>query len=111
MAIPRAVWFLRVFGGNETVCLYRLRPASKLISSPQAGLRNRPGYNPTQYSVEWANVVTGYMKKQLADIALPMAPRPGLNIKQTFKGKLSDVEGRERWISRFTYWYVSHLGH
>ncbi|KAJ3480114.1 hypothetical protein NLI96_g8581 [Meripilus lineatus] len=86
VAIPRAVWFLRVFGGNET-----------------AGLRNRPGYNPTQYSVEWANVVTGYMKKQLADIALPMAPRPGLNIKQTFKGKLSDAEGRERWISRFTY--------
>ncbi|KAH9945672.1 hypothetical protein B0H21DRAFT_744154 [Amylocystis lapponica] len=86
VAIPRAVWFLRVFGGNETT-----------------GLRNKPMYNPTQYSVDWANVVTSYMKKQLADIALPSAPRPGLNIKQTFKGVLADPESRARWISRFTY--------
>lgn len=50
--------------------------------------------------------MTGYMKKQLADIALPSAPRPGLNIKQTFKGVLADAEGREKWISRFSYWYV-----
>lgn len=73
----------------------------------QAGLRNnnkhKPTYNPTQYSVDWANVMTGYMKKQLADIALPSAPRPGLNIKQTFKGVLADTEGREKWISRFSY--------
>ncbi|KAG1727617.1 hypothetical protein EDB19DRAFT_1897524 [Suillus lakei] len=86
VAIPRAVWFLRVFGANET-----------------AGLRNKPSYNPTQYSVDWAIVVTSYIKKQLADIALPSAPRPGMNIKQTFKGVLSDVESRDRWVSRFTY--------
>ncbi|KAF5386158.1 hypothetical protein D9615_002361 [Tricholomella constricta] len=86
VAISRAVWFLRVFGANET-----------------AGLRNKPSYNPTQYSIDWANVVTSYMKKQLADIALPSAPRPGLNIKQTFKGVLSDGDTRERWISRFIY--------
>jgi mediator of RNA polymerase II transcription subunit 12 len=46
------------------------------------------------------------MKKQLADIALPSAPRPGLNIKQTFKGVLADADSRDRWISRFTYWHV-----
>ncbi|TFK74611.1 hypothetical protein BDN72DRAFT_955610 [Pluteus cervinus] len=86
VAIPRAVWFLRVLGANET-----------------AGLRNRPTYNPTQYSIDWANLVTSYMKKQLTDIALPSAPRPGLNIKQTFKGVLSDADSRERWISRFSY--------
>ncbi|KAF8995454.1 hypothetical protein BDQ17DRAFT_1430355 [Cyathus striatus] len=86
VAIPRAVWFLRVFGANET-----------------AGLRNKPGYNPTQYSVDWANVVTGYMKKQLTEIALPSAPRPGVNIKHTFKSVLADSDTRERWISRFTY--------
>ncbi|KAG2113880.1 uncharacterized protein F5147DRAFT_788005 [Suillus discolor] len=86
VAIPRAVWFLRVFGANET-----------------AGLRNKPSYNPTQYSVDWAIVVTSYIKKQLADIALPSAPRPGMNIKQTFKGVLSDAESRDRWVSRFTY--------
>ncbi|EGO25090.1 hypothetical protein SERLADRAFT_368519 [Serpula lacrymans var. lacrymans S7.9] len=86
VAIHRAVWFLRVFGANET-----------------AGLRNKPSYNPTQYSVDWAIVVTSYLKKQLADIALPSAPRPGLNIKQTFKGVLSDADTKERWISRFTY--------
>ncbi|THH13392.1 hypothetical protein EW146_g6819 [Bondarzewia mesenterica] len=86
VAIPRAVWFLRVLGANET-----------------AGLRNKPAYDPTQYSVEWANLVTGYMKKQLGEISLPSAPRPGLNIKSSFKGVLSDSETRERWISRFTY--------
>ncbi|KAI0688045.1 hypothetical protein BC835DRAFT_1419486 [Cytidiella melzeri] len=86
VAIPRAVWFLRVFGGNETV-----------------GLRNKPQYNPTQYSVDWANLVTGYLRKQLTDIALPMAPRPGLNVKQTFKGVLAETDSRERWLSRFSY--------
>ncbi|KAF9219563.1 hypothetical protein BS17DRAFT_760662 [Gyrodon lividus] len=86
VAIPRALWFLRVFGANETV-----------------GLRNKPNYNPTQYSIDWTNVVTSYLKKQLADIALPSAPRLGLNIKQSFKGVLSDSESRERWVSRFTY--------
>nr|GAT57732.1 predicted protein [Mycena chlorophos] len=86
VAIPRAVWFVRVLGANET-----------------AGLRNKPAYNPTQYSVDWANVMTNYLKKQLADIALPSAPRLGLNIKQTFKGVLADADTRERWISRFTY--------
>ncbi|TFY51580.1 hypothetical protein EVJ58_g10491, partial [Rhodofomes roseus] len=90
VAIPRAVWFLRVFGGNES-----------------AGLRNKPGYNPTQYSIEWANVVTSYMKKLLADIALPTAPRPGLNIKMTFKNMLADPQLRERWTSRFSYWWAS----
>lgn len=86
VAIPRAIWFLRVFGANET-----------------AGLRNKPNFNPTQYSIDWTNVVTGYIRKQLAEIALPSAPRPGLNIKQTFKGVLSDSESRERWVSRFNY--------
>lgn len=87
VAIHRAVWFLRVFGANET-----------------AGLRNKPSYNPNQYSVEWTNVVTAHLRKQLIDIALPSAPRPGVNIKQTFKGVLSDPETRLKWISRFSYW-------
>lgn len=86
VAIPRAVWFLRVFGANET-----------------ASLRNKPNFNPMQYSIDWTNVVTGYIRKQLGEIALPSAPRPGLNIKQTFKGVLSDSESRERWVSRFGY--------
>ncbi|KZT24227.1 hypothetical protein NEOLEDRAFT_1067868 [Neolentinus lepideus HHB14362 ss-1] len=86
VSMPRAVWFLRVFGANET-----------------AGLRNKPSYNPTQYSVEWANVVTTHLKKQLGEIALPVAVRAGMNVKQMFKGVLSDPASRERWISRFSY--------
>ncbi|KAG6370976.1 hypothetical protein JVT61DRAFT_10690 [Boletus reticuloceps] len=86
VAIPRAVWFLRVLGANETV-----------------GLRNKPNYSPTQYSIDWTNVVTSYLRKQLAEIALPSAPRLGLNIKQSFKGVLSDSDSRDRWVSRFTY--------
>ncbi|KAI9510086.1 hypothetical protein F5148DRAFT_1182339 [Russula earlei] len=86
VAIPRAVWFLRVFGANEV-----------------AGLRHKPAYDPTQYSVEWANVVTSHLKKQLGDIILPSAPRPTLNIKSVFRSVLADSETRARWISRFTY--------
>lgn len=32
-----------------------------------------------------------------------------MNIKQTFKGVLSDTESRDRWVSRFTYWYSVRL--
>jgi len=86
VAIPRAVWFLRVFGANEVT-----------------GLRHKPTYDPMQYSVEWANVVTSHLKKQLGDIILPSAPRPTLNIKSVFRSVLADSETRARWISRFTY--------
>ncbi|KAI0093156.1 hypothetical protein BDY19DRAFT_989824 [Irpex rosettiformis] len=92
VAIPRAVWFLRVFGGNETV-----------------GLRNKPHYDPTQYSVDWANLVTGYLRKQLALIALPMAPRPGLNVKQTFKGVLAEPDSRERCLGLLRAFYAEGL--
>jgi len=70
-------------------------------------MRNRPNYSPAQYSVEWANIVTSYLKKLLAEIALPSAARPGLNIKQTFKGVLNDPETRDKWVSKFSYWLVS----
>ncbi|CAK5281407.1 unnamed protein product [Mycena citricolor] len=86
VATHRAIWFLRVLGTAET-----------------AGLRNKPSYDPTQYSIEWTNVMTGHLKKQLTEIALPSAPRPGLNIKQTFKGVLAEQEGRDKWIGRFVY--------
>ncbi|KAH9166651.1 hypothetical protein EDB89DRAFT_2128588 [Lactarius sanguifluus] len=86
VAIPRAVWFLRVFGANEVT-----------------GLRHKPAYDPTQYSVEWANVVTSHLKKQLGDIILPSAPRPTLNIKSMFRSVLADSEARSRWTSKFTY--------
>ena len=92
VAIPRAVWFLRVFGANEV-----------------AGLRHKPAYDPTQYSTEWANIVTSYLKKQLGDIILPSAPRPTLNIKSVFRSVLADSETRARWISRFTYRYCYHV--
>ncbi|TFY65710.1 hypothetical protein EVG20_g5379 [Dentipellis fragilis] len=86
VAIPRALWYVRVLGANE-----------------MTGLRNKPGYDPTQYSVEWANVITAYLRKQLGEINLPSAPRPGLNIKSTFRRILSDTKTREQWISRFSY--------
>src|SRR6266403_413155 len=79
---------LHVFGANEVT-----------------GLRHKPTYDPMQYSVEWANVVTSYLKKQLGDIILPSAPRPTLNIKSVFRSVLADSEARARWISRFTYRY------
>ncbi|KAL0072786.1 RNA polymerase II mediator complex subunit [Marasmius tenuissimus] len=86
VSIPRAVWFLRVFGANET-----------------AGLRNKPTYDPTQYSIEWTNVVTSHLRKQIQEILLPSQVRAGVNIKSTFKTFLSDPEARTSWISRFSY--------
>lgn len=80
-----------------------------LISYFQAGLRNKPNYVPTQYSVDWALLVTTYMRKQILEIALPSAPRLGLNIKQTFKGVLADSDTRDKWMSRFTYWYLDFI--
>lgn len=62
-----------------------------------------------QYSVDWALIMTSYLKKQLTEIALPSAPRIGLNIKQTFKGIFSETESRERWLSRISYRYDSTL--
>ena len=107
VAVERAVWLLRVFGANETVS--KPLPSVALSEQSQAGLRNKPSYNPTQYSVEWANIVTSYLRKQLDFIVLPTAPRPGLTYKHTFKGVLSDAESRERWVSRFSYTYVITL--
>lgn len=72
-------------------------------------MRNKPNYNPMQYSVDWANVMTSYLKKQLAEIALPIAPRLGVNIKQTFKGVLTDPDTRDRWVSKFIYSSVTCL--
>ena len=38
-------------------------------------------YDLMQYSVEWANIVTSYLKKQLGNIILPSVPRLSLNIR------------------------------
>ena len=54
-------------------------------------------------------MVTTYLKKQLAEIGLPSPPRPGINIKMTFKGVLSDPESRERWVGRFSYRCVLNI--
>ena len=66
-------------------------------------MRNKPNYDPTQYSVEWANVVAGYLKKQLGEIVLPSAPRAGVNIKQGLRNVLTDEKTSETWVKRFKY--------
>lgn len=86
VALTRAVWCLRVFGANET-----------------AGLRKLSTYNPTQYSIEWTNVVTSYLKKQITEVTLPTATRLGISSKSTFRGVFSDNDSRQKWVSRFTY--------
>jgi mediator of RNA polymerase II transcription subunit 12, fungi type len=105
VTIPRAIWYARVLGANETVCILAkadLKISISDDSTPQLAMRARPNFNPTQYSTEWANVLTSYLKKQLGEITLPVA-RPGLNVKQTFKGVLNDPDTRERWTNRFSY--------
>ncbi|KAG8742716.1 RNA polymerase II mediator complex subunit [Ceratobasidium sp. 414] len=86
VAIPRAVWYVRVLGANETL-----------------SIKNRQNYNPAQLGIEWAGAVTSHLKKQLQDIVLPSAPRPGLAIKSTFKSTLTQPDTRSKWVSRFAY--------
>ncbi|KZT32862.1 hypothetical protein SISSUDRAFT_472618 [Sistotremastrum suecicum HHB10207 ss-3] len=86
VTIPRAVWYIRVLGGNEI-----------------QGMKNRVGFQPSQYSVEWTMNLLSYLKKLLADIALPSAPRAGLNIKQIFKSTFTEPESRDKWVSKCSY--------
>ena len=59
---------------------------------------------------EWTTALTSYLKRQLAEIAMPAVSRTGANIKQVFKRtKLSDAEVREAWVDKFAYTYVSHF--
>jgi len=69
VAAPRAVWFLHVFGTNEVT-----------------GLRHnlKPTYNLMQCSIEWANIITSHLKKQLGDVVFLSAPRPTLGTKSVF---------------------------
>lgn len=69
-------------------------------------MRSRPNFNPAQYSVDWTNIVTSHLKKQLGEIMLPTPFRPGVTIRQPFQGVLSDPESRDKWITRFSYSYV-----
>jgi len=63
----------------------------------------KPTYGPMQYGLEWANVITSHLKKQLGDIVLPSAPRPTLNTKSVFRGASADSETGVRRTSQFTY--------
>jgi mediator of RNA polymerase II transcription subunit 12 len=47
-------------------------------------------YSLMQYGLEWANVITSHLKKQLGDIILPSALCPTLNTKSMFQGALAD---------------------
>ncbi|QRW21284.1 mediator complex subunit Med12 [Rhizoctonia solani] len=99
VAISRAVWYVRILGANETL-----------------SIKSRPNYNPAQLAIEWAGTVTTHLKKQLQEIVLPSAPRPGLPIKSTFKSTLTQADTKAKWVSRFAYcvelmraFYVEHM--
>ncbi|CAE6538597.1 unnamed protein product [Rhizoctonia solani] len=99
VAISRAVWYVRILGANETL-----------------SAKSRPNYNPAQIGIEWAGMVTTHLKKQLQEIVLPSAPRPGLAIKSTFKSTLTQPDTKAKWVSKFAYcvdllraFYVEHM--
>ncbi|KAG8934799.1 RNA polymerase II mediator complex subunit [Tulasnella sp. 418] len=87
VAIPRAVWYVRVVGAADT------QYSNKAGNSAM-----------TQYGINWTNVVTTHLKKQLSDIVLPRGiAGQSSAIKSTFKSILSDPESRDRWVNRFSY--------
>ncbi|KAJ1304311.1 hypothetical protein OPQ81_005471 [Rhizoctonia solani] len=99
VTIPRAVWYVRILGANETL-----------------SAKSRPNFNAAQLGIEWAGTVTAHLKKQLQEIVLPSAPRPGLPIKSTFKSTLTQADTKGKWVSKFAYsvellraFYVEHM--
>ncbi|QRV93786.1 mediator complex subunit Med12 [Ceratobasidium sp. AG-Ba] len=86
--IPRAVWYVRVLGANELISLKN---------------RQNQATAAAQVAIDWAIAVTSHLKKQLQEIVLPSAPRPGLAIKSTFKSTLTQPDTRSKWVARFTY--------
>lgn len=59
---------------------------------------------------EWTFALTSFLKRQLNEIAMPAISRTGANIKQVFKkGKLSDTEGRDVWVDKFSWSSVVSL--
>ncbi|GAA6058404.1 hypothetical protein JCM3770_005204 [Rhodotorula araucariae] len=57
--VGRAVWFVRAFGGIEIQSLAKTRPVASAIA---------------QYTSEFTVVVCDFVRKQLAEVALPSAP-------------------------------------
>ncbi|BGP16920.1 RNA polymerase II mediator complex subunit [Rhodosporidiobolus nylandii] len=124
--VPRAVWFVRAFGGVEIQSLAKTRPASVAIA---------------QYTTEFTTVVCEFVRKQLAEVVLPSpaparstpapspAPLPGTPgaaatrarsaSTASLAGKppqpagagLMDEEKRKAWEGKFEYTVrlVSHL--
>jgi len=87
VSIPRALWYIRVLGGNET----------------QQGIRSRTSQDNSQYSIEWTLTLTTYVRKLLSDVTLPSPPRQGLNIRQSFKNSFADSETSEQWTRKCAY--------
>lgn len=110
VSLERGIWFAKVIGANEMV--RRTCPASfsgmvkeadHRLCPLQQPPRGKPPPPPDQYCLDWTTALVSWLKKQLADIALPSAPRAGFNIKQTFKSILSDEKSRARWIAKWEY--------
>lgn len=84
----RAVWYVRVAGAAEIQNLSRTRTS----------------FNPSQHSVELAVTVTSYLRKHLDSLVLPRAQTVGgTAIRSTFRSILSEPEGRDKWIHKFSY--------
>ncbi|GAA6032599.1 hypothetical protein JCM8097_004834 [Rhodosporidiobolus ruineniae] len=60
--VPRAVWFVRAFGGVEIQSLAKTRPTSVAISL---------------YTSEFTTVVSEFIRKQLVEVVLPFRPSSG----------------------------------
>lgn len=120
--VDRGIWFVKVIGANEMVswaifarasrmpCLVRPHGCSNADTPPiQQPRQGKPPPPPMHYSLEWTTASTSWLKKQLAEITLPSAPRPGFNVKQAFRSILSDEQTRDRWVAKWTYSYVDSL--
>ncbi|KAG8798021.1 RNA polymerase II mediator complex subunit [Serendipita sp. 398] len=84
--VDRTFWYIHVLGAIDI----------------QARTRNTP--RPST-SIEWTNVITAYMKRQLLETAIPTVVKTSSAISRqnVRKSKLSDPEGRDEWVARYAY--------
>ncbi|KAG8811126.1 RNA polymerase II mediator complex subunit [Serendipita sp. 399] len=84
--VDRTFWYIHVLGAIDI----------------QARTRNTP--RPST-SIEWTNVITAYLKKQLLETAIPTIVKTSSAISRqnVRRSKLSDPEGRDEWVARYAY--------
>ena len=112
--IDRAMWFLRSVGQAEIQQLTKVSLKSS-ASASHSGTSSTSQTNPAlTYSIDFTNSLLDFLKRQLAEIVLPLihhatlqasglAGRAGMSVKGKARNILAEEAPKERWLKRWAY--------